>query len=126
MAGYVLLYDGQCQFCTRSVARLKRRDRLGRLEFLPSQDPQAPRRFPQVTPEQCAQAMQLIDPRGQVSQGADALVRILWLLPGGPLVAWLYAVPGVPFLARYLYRWVAKNRYRLGCQGRSCQVKQPN
>lgn len=64
--------------------------------------------------------MQLVGPDGSVRAGARAAPVILRLLPLGRPLAWLFAVPGVPWVAQRVYRVVARNRHRLGCGSAVC------
>ncbi|HXC61506.1 MAG TPA: DCC1-like thiol-disulfide oxidoreductase family protein [Nitrospiria bacterium] len=41
----------------------------------------------------------------------EAAREILRYLPFGRPLAWLFYLPGVPFLADRLYIWIARNRY---------------
>ena len=55
-------------------------------------------------------------------QGAAAIEKLLDVLPRGGWIAWVFDIPFVRKLADRLYRWVARNRYRLGC-GDHCQSR---
>jgi predicted DCC family thiol-disulfide oxidoreductase YuxK len=74
--------------------------------------------------------MQAVDPAGRVYSGADAWARIGMALRGWKLLAWLLLVPGIHFLARHLYAWIARNRYRWNrelCDDGTCalHIEQP-
>jgi predicted DCC family thiol-disulfide oxidoreductase YuxK len=122
----VVLYDGHCRFCKAQMKNLLRLARPGAIEPLSFQEEGVLERFPQLTHEQCMQAMQLVLPDGRVKSGMEAAVRavvtrrIFWL------VAWWYYVPGVRHLLDAIYRWIAKNRYRLAgkdeCGDDACAV----
>ena len=76
-------------------------------------------RFPWIPPRAFSEAMQLIGP-GQVTwQGAAAVERLVVVLPRGRWLAWIFKIPFVRVAAEKLYRWFARNRYRLGC-GEHC------
>jgi predicted DCC family thiol-disulfide oxidoreductase YuxK len=125
MPGLTVLYDGKCQLCRGSVARVRRWDRAGRVEFLDVHDPSVAGRFPQVTREEALRWMQAVDGEGRIFSGADAWARIGRTLPGWKLVAWLLMVPGIRFLARRIYAWIARNRYRWNkeaCADGSCAI----
>lgn len=68
------------------------------------------------------EALQLIDAHGHTWQGAAAVEQLLNILPRGKLVAWLFKVPFVRVAADRVYKWFARNRYRLGC-GEHCQSR---
>jgi predicted DCC family thiol-disulfide oxidoreductase YuxK len=118
----VLIYDGDCAFCGRCVALLRRWDRAGRLRMVPFQDPAALAGLPAIPRSALEQAMHLVRTDGAVLAGAQALPPILGLLPFGAPFAWIFAFPGVPRIAAMVYRRIARNRHRFGCGSRSCTL----
>lgn len=105
--GPVLIYDAQCQFCRRWVARLKRWDRNDRIRLLPLQDPAAPAVAGRPR-EVLQQAAHLVRADGAVFAGARAAREALAYLPAGWLLRGLARLPGVMALADRGYRWVAR------------------
>jgi predicted DCC family thiol-disulfide oxidoreductase YuxK len=100
-------------------------DPRGFIELLDLHDPAVTARFPQIDRDVAMRLMQAVDPRGKIYSGADAWARIGLALPGWKLVAWLLLVPGVHFLARHAYAWIARNRYRWNrelCSDGSCAL----
>jgi predicted DCC family thiol-disulfide oxidoreductase YuxK len=125
MAGLTVLYDGRCAFCSASAARVRRFDSRGRVELLDLHDPSVLRRFPQVDRGEAMQWMLALDPKGRTYRGADAWAQIGSRLPGWNLLAWILLVPGIHWLARKIYAWIARNRYRWNrtvCSDDSCSV----
>ena len=58
-----VLYDGQCPFCRRSVALLKRLDWLGRLSYSDARDrAQLPAGPPSLDPDRLLQEMHVVTP----------------------------------------------------------------
>ncbi|MGH7162892.1 MAG: lipase maturation factor family protein, partial [Planctomycetota bacterium] len=103
----VLLYDGACGFCRRSVERM--RARTGdRVSYEPYQTAAA--RFPEVPVQECRRAIQLIEADGSRAQAADAFFRAL--AHGGKRSGLLLyrRLPGFALLAEALYRLVAASR----------------
>jgi predicted DCC family thiol-disulfide oxidoreductase YuxK len=119
---HVLIFDGDCRFCGRCIALLGRWDRRGRLRFVPFQDARALATLPPIPHQRLEEAMHLVTPDARVWPGADAVPPMLKVLPGGRLVSWIFAVPGVPRLAAAIYRMVARNRHRLGCGSATCTL----
>lgn len=104
----LLIYDGDCGFCRRWIARWKRvtRERVGYCEFQ-----QLGGRFPEIPHAAFAQAVQLIELDGRVLSGADAVVRLLDLAPRRRwLPRFLRALPGFMPVARAAYRFIASHR----------------
>jgi len=96
----LLLYDGECPFCRRWAARGQKL-RSGQVDFQPNQA------------EACPSAVQLIEPGGRVSSGAEAIFRTLATRRGWRWLPWLYQrLPGFGAVTRMVYRWVARNRHR--------------
>ncbi|HEY2547820.1 MAG TPA: DUF393 domain-containing protein [Candidatus Acidoferrum sp.] len=125
MAELTVLYDGACNLCRASVARVRRMDPHARIELLDLHDASVAARFPQLDIDEAMRLMQAVDPRGRVYSGADAWARIGLALPGWKLVAWLLLVPGIHFVAQHLYAWVARNRYRWNrevCEDGTCAL----
>jgi predicted DCC family thiol-disulfide oxidoreductase YuxK/uncharacterized membrane protein YphA (DoxX/SURF4 family) len=82
-----MVFDGYCQFCRRWIARWK--DATGdAVDYLPLQDEEIARRFPEIPRAELEEAVHLILPDGSVFRGADAVFRSLaeggrhrWLPP---------------------------------------------
>ena len=125
MPELTVLYDGACNLCRASVARVRRMDTHSRIELLDLHDASVPVRFPQVNIEEALRLMQAVDPGGRVYSGADAWARIGLTLPGWNLIAWLLLVPGIHFVAQHFYGWIARNRYRWNrelCEDGTCAL----
>ena len=116
-----LIYDGDCEFCLRSYRLLRLWDQRQRLDYLPMQDPQVATRYPRLSKDQLKLAMHLVMADGEYYSGANAIPHILWRLPLGWVFAWIFYLPGVLWVAKGIYRWIAHNRYRFGCSSDSCQ-----
>jgi predicted DCC family thiol-disulfide oxidoreductase YuxK len=109
----IVLYDGHCRFCTKTVGQLLFWDCQGKLAYLSLHDPEVKRRWPDISHDRLMQEMCIIDQQGNRYWGPEAiryltrrLRRLWWAAP------FMY-FPGSMFLWRPLYRLVAKNRYRL-------------
>jgi predicted DCC family thiol-disulfide oxidoreductase YuxK len=110
-ADAVLLYDGDCAFCSSSARLLRRLVRR-----LP---PVEPYQFADlealgVSAEECAASVQWVSADGRRAEGHRAIAQVLvdagrgWTVLGRVL-----GLPGVSWLAGVTYRWIARNRYRL-------------
>lgn len=121
---YTVVYDGTCVVCQRIVSVLRRWDR-GMLEIVPYQAPAVQARFPWIPAHAYEESLQLVGPGGETWQGAAAIEEVLKVLPRGRLIAWIFRLPLVRPIAERLYRWFARNRYRLGCADH-CSAKAVN
>jgi predicted DCC family thiol-disulfide oxidoreductase YuxK len=122
---YTLVYDGMCRMCTRLSKLLMKWDAPRRIEVVPSQATGVMARFPWIPAKAYSEAIQLIGPGGETWQGSAAVEQLLTILPRGRWIAWVFKIPFVRTLADKLYRWVARNRYRMGC-GEHCQARPLN
>jgi len=119
---YTLVYDGACRMCSKIVKTIDRWDGADLIEAVPFQAPGVQARFPWIPAGAYRDAVQFVGPGGATSQGAAAVEQLLNTLPRGRLLSWLFLVPGARGVAERIYRWVARNRYRLGC-GEHCQFR---
>jgi predicted DCC family thiol-disulfide oxidoreductase YuxK len=117
-----LIFDGDCGFCRRAVSFLKQWDKYGRLRFVPFQDRAALARLPEIPRRNLEEAMHLVTPNGEIFVGAAAVPVMMRVLRWGMPVALLFRIPGVPWLAAKIYRIIARNRHRLGCESSTCTL----
>jgi predicted DCC family thiol-disulfide oxidoreductase YuxK len=104
----LLVYDGDCGFCRKWIARWSRLTG-DQVDYEPYQ--KAASLFPEIPLSRFQKAVQLIEPDGRVTEGAEAVFQSLarsrflgWLL-------WIYAkIPGISFVSEKIYQWVADHR----------------
>ncbi len=118
-----LVYDGNCSFCRRWVARIARMDSKGELELVARQTAGLIERFAKLGEDDFNTGMRLITPDATVHVGADAAYEIARRLRYWRRIAWLYHVPGIHQLTRTVYAWIAANRQSLGrkCNDETCK-----
>ena len=102
----LLLFDGDCGFCRRWVARWRRS--VGEAaDFSPAQEAQVG----WLSAEDTGRSVWLLAPDGSAYGGAEAVLRLLALRPGGGGLLALYRfLPGFALLADAAYGWVARHR----------------
>lgn len=118
----VLVFDGDCGFCTTATHFLRRFiDRRKRFAVVPLQFTSLPELG--LTREQALASLQFVDEQRRASSGAAAVSQVLrrsgW---GWRPVGWLLAAPGISWLAELLYRWVAAHRYQLPGGTPACKI----
>jgi predicted DCC family thiol-disulfide oxidoreductase YuxK len=106
----LLVYDGDCGFCTLWVNRW--RCATGELvEYLPSQDSQVPERFPEIPREAFETSVQLIESDGSIYSGAEAVFRSLSHHPHFRWPLDIYEVsPPLASIAEFCYALIARHR----------------
>jgi predicted DCC family thiol-disulfide oxidoreductase YuxK len=106
----VLVYDGDCGFCTTCARFL---ERIGsEAEIVAWQLTDLPALG--ITEEQAADAVQWVELDGTVRSGHEAIAAVLGRAGSiWRVAARLLLLPGVSWLASRAYRWAADNRYRL-------------
>jgi predicted DCC family thiol-disulfide oxidoreductase YuxK len=114
-APYTVVYDGQCDVCIRMVNRLRDWDRDARFEMVAYQSDGVMGRFPDISEREFRESVQLIGAEGVRWEGADAVEKILELVPRARPLAWLFRIPLARPIARRAYRTFSRNRSRFGC-----------
>src|SRR5258705_212642 len=106
----LLVYDGDCGFCRRWVARW--RGWTGdRVEYVPYQDLGG--RHPEIRRQDFDTAVHLRDGTGRWTRGAAAALGALQGVPVLGVVAWGFRrIPPLAAASEAFYRWVARNRGR--------------
>jgi len=122
----VVVYDGQCRFCTAQVRRLANWDRSGRLAFISLHDARVAVRYPDLTPEMLMQRLYLIDQHERRLGGVAALRYLSLKIPTlWPLAPFLHIPWSLPFW-QWGYHLVARHRYLMGhakpCDDGTCDA----
>lgn len=121
----VLLFDGQCAFCRRSVAILKKLDWLRAVDYQDGRDVQhLPATEPPLDPKRLIEEMHLVTAdRRRVYHGFGAFRWLAWRMPALWLAAPFLYLPGVPWLGQKTYLWIARNRFKLvPCKDGVCEL----
>ena len=109
---HLLIYDGDCGLCQLAVSRAAWIDKEALFTPQPWQSlTTADFAYLGLTPEDCAQAVQVVKSDGQIFSGAAAINHILCQRRGGRMIVSLIEkIPLLSALEVYLYRLVARNR----------------
>ena len=113
----IVLYDGGCALCDRTVRWLLRHDESGHLFYAPLEGETADRlreQFPQIPREMDTVVFVELDQDGaRISLRSRAVFRVaLYLDPPWQRLAWMRWIP--PIISDFAYRLVAWLRHRLG------------
>lgn len=124
--GPVLIFDGDCGFCTTS-ARFAGRwvDRKRRYALRPWQELDLAAYG--LTEADCIEAAQFVRADGSVHPAQFAIAE--GLAHGAPAwrpLGWLVRAPGISWVAGKVYTWVADHRYQLPGGTPACAPKQPS
>ena len=123
----VMIFDGQCKFCRKQVARVRALDWGNRLSFISLHDPWVQETYPEFTHDQLMEEMVVVDVNQGKHGGAAAFrylsrrLPTLWFL--APLMHLPFSLP----LWSLIYRTIARQRYRWGrlddsCENGSCDI----
>jgi predicted DCC family thiol-disulfide oxidoreductase YuxK len=116
----LMIFDGDCAFCSSS-ARVLRKMTKGRIPIEPYQRLDLDKYG--LAPELTSKAVYYCSGTATFV-AAEAIARFLidsktiWAAAGRLLL-----VPGIRWLARIVYYWVARNRYRLPGGTPECQIR---
>lgn len=120
----VVLYDGRCGLCRRSMAWLEMMDWLHRLKFADFRDVESREKFAEGTPlKDLDRALHVRfsgkdSRKGEMKNGFDAIRALSWHLPAIWFAAPFLYLPGVAPIGRFAYQFVADRRNR--CTDESC------
>lgn len=119
----LLVFDGDCAFCTTSAMAGQRWLGLDHVEPWQHLDLE----HLKLTAAQCEKAVQWVGADGTVASAQYAVIEAL-RHAGAPwsLLGRLMALPGVHQFAGVVYRWVARNRSRLPGGTPACQLPPRN
>lgn len=119
-SGPILIYDGDCSFCSTSIRFLKKKLPIN-IKMEPYQ--LADLKVLELTVEECRREVQFIDYIGRRSSGAAAFAN-LFRLGSKPwkLLSRVMKFPVIRVLADVVYHWVATNRYRLPGGTPTCRM----
>ncbi len=114
-----VFYDEQCPLCNRTVLILNHFDIFRRVDFKGAQTFAA--QYPaiqHIDQQQLLTDLYALDGQGRVYAGVDTYARVFIAMRYLAPVGWLLLLPGIHELAGRVYRNIADNRLRLGCDER--------
>jgi predicted DCC family thiol-disulfide oxidoreductase YuxK len=115
----LVLFDGDCAWCTGWAAWLVRRDRGGRFLLAPLRGETARRYLGPAPPPDTMALVEPVPGGGRVRLRSRAVLGVLRHLGGPWRAVGLLALVPAP-LADRAYGWVARRRHALAPGGRAC------
>jgi predicted DCC family thiol-disulfide oxidoreductase YuxK len=123
----IVLFDGRCGLCTRSVQFILKRDRHARFRFAPLESAAAARACARIgapTPQAVEPDSVIVIADGRAHERSDASLAIAARLPfPWPIFAVFRVVPRG--LRDWAYGIIARNRYRWFGRHDACMIPTP-
>jgi predicted DCC family thiol-disulfide oxidoreductase YuxK len=117
----IILFDGVCNFCNRTVNIILAHDKAAQYQFAPNQSIAAINLIQQFGLEAHALNSVVLIEGDKVYTKTDAVIRIAVKLSGWPSIfRWLKLIPKP--IRNFAYDLVAQNRYRLFGKRKSCMI----
>jgi predicted DCC family thiol-disulfide oxidoreductase YuxK len=121
----IVLFDGVCNFCNRSVRFVIRRDREGRFQFAPLQSDLGRRMLQENHLPVDAMSTIVLVENSKVSTRSTAALRIARGLRFPWWMAYYLFIWVPPVLRDLPYRLIARWRYRIFGRQESCPLPPP-
>ena len=123
--GWVLFFDGDCAFCSKSVRQAVRFDKREQISFAPLQGVLSRELgFAKYAAEEGGTMVLLRESDGKVFMHSDGLIELARVFGGGwRLLALARFIP--KSLRDLVYRTIARNRYRLMGKSDTCSLPDP-
>ena len=124
--GLKFFYDQECPLCVRTKIVISHFDALGKVEFLPVQVwHEKEKAFENVPFEQALNSIYSLDAAGRLREGFDTYVQVFRRVPVFFPLYLLCLVPGISFIGRKIYGFVAANREVQRCTDDNCGYAPP-
>jgi predicted DCC family thiol-disulfide oxidoreductase YuxK len=107
----IVFYDNNCPICIGVTGWLSRIDHQKQFLLEPYQNSDILKKYPQIIPADCEKQIHIINEKDKVLRGADAMFEI-WRKTDhwSRYIPLLLQLPPFIWLARPIYRLIAKNR----------------
>lgn len=113
----IALFDGHCFICRAAGGIIQSLDWMDRIELLDSHESHGaetlPSCFPKLDDGQLMGEIQVLDSDGRRYAGYDGIRRLLKEVPLGVPVWLLLRFPGLGWIGRRVYQFIARNRYSI-------------
>lgn len=120
----IILFDGVCNLCDKSVQFILKRDKKAYFRFAALQSDEGQERLKELGKDQSSFSSIVLMENGKVYEKSTAALRIARHLSGAwPLLYGFIIVPR--FIRDAVYGWIAKNRYRWFGKKNHCMMPKP-
>jgi predicted DCC family thiol-disulfide oxidoreductase YuxK len=121
----IVLFDGVCNFCNATVLKIIKYDKQNKIKFASQQSAIGQKLlFNYKVINNNIETIYFINHDEKIFTESDAVFEILKLLNGIPRIALLFLI--IPkFIRNYLYRLIAKNRYKWFGRKQECSIPTP-
>ncbi len=121
-----VLYDGACPRCRASMALITAADPDHVLEPVDLTAVEVSKVHASLTREDCMRSMHAVAGTGRITAGFDAVRSVASWLPLFWPLALIGYLPGVAWMGRRVYNWVAATRPRdVSCTDQVCGIQAP-
>ena len=121
MNTFTIVYDGKCSFCQKWVRWVKEHDSNKVFGSVACGTSKQLDLAPEIKEEECLTEV-VVKAGSKLYKGGDAIVFILKHIPETKGFGYLLSLPIVSDITRLIYRHVARNRYKLGCESHNCSI----
>jgi predicted DCC family thiol-disulfide oxidoreductase YuxK len=119
----IIYFDGVCGMCNAFVNLILKADRRGEFRFAPLQGQTARESLPPLPADPREWSMLYADERGLHEQ-SDASIEVYRRLGGWwTVLGWARVIPRA--VRNPVYRWIARNRFRIAGKRDACRVPTP-
>lgn len=122
---HIVIYDGDCGFCQKTVQVIRTFDWLNKLSFIPFQQENILNNYKDLSIERCKKEIILVIENEREKfyfGGYDAFKKMTLYLPLTFLISWFFFLPPVAWLGRIVYKKIALNRHKILTGNTKCKI----
>jgi predicted DCC family thiol-disulfide oxidoreductase YuxK len=114
---YILAYDADCGPCTRFAHIVDSLDRNEKIDFISLTVADQQGMLDRISTPLRYRSFHLISPTGEAKSGSEALLKLIYILPGGMIVSPIIDYfPGAKLIVRFIYNRLSKRHNSGSCR----------
>jgi len=119
-----IVYDGECAFCIKQIQRIQKFDKKNQFMYDVRQNKNIIKLYPELKEFEDVDGLRFCSKDHVAFIGADAVYQIYSKLSPFYLLAWAYKIPGLNYVFKAIYAWIARNRYKFSaqCEDEVCEI----